>query len=161
MISDKELKKDVANVGNWMDIIDLHWERLLGEFNNDTQFWNDTFHSMNENDWYSFVNVSEAILNSDNIPESQQYRNFSYNFNKVKERVMLGKPVIKQWNRQGYNSPATALVMTVRDIINEVHGKPTKTWNEKERARILADRVVTPFESLFDITKREDNDQPQ
>ena len=81
MISDKELKKDVANVGNWMDIIDLHWERLLGEFNNDTQFWNDTFHSMNENDWYSFVNVSEAILNSDNIPESQQYRNFSYNFN--------------------------------------------------------------------------------
>jgi len=156
MISEKQIKKDGQIVLAWMKVIDLHWERLLGEFNNDSEFWNDTFHSMNNDDWQSFVNIAEAMLETCS-DETRRYPNFSYQIDVVKKRVLLGKPVIKQWNRQGYNSTATALVMTVRDTFNEIHGKPTKTWNEKERAKILADRVVTPFESLFDIPKGQDN----
>jgi len=158
MISEQQIKNDGKIVKGWMKVIDLHWERLLGVFDNDTQYWNDTFHSMNGNDWQSFVNIAEAILEGCS-DETRRYPNFSYQIDVVKKRVMLGKPVIKQWNRQGYNSPATALVMTVRDILNEISGTPTKTWTEKERAKILADRVVTPFETLFE--RGNNNDQPQ
>ena len=44
-----EKHKDIVYL--WMDIVNLHWERLLGDYDNDEEFWNDVFHSMNADDW--------------------------------------------------------------------------------------------------------------
>lgn len=134
----------------WMDMVDLHWERVLGEYNNDTDFWNGVFHSMNSDDWWSIVEVSKAIQLA--YPdELRRFPKFSYNLEVVEKRLHQAQPVIKPFNRQGYNIAATGLFMAVRDTLNEINGSPTKRWNDKEKAKILAERKTTPFNNLFEI----------
>ena len=133
-------------------MVDLHWERILGEYNNDEQFWKTVFHSMNKDDWWSIVEVAKAIQLA--YPEEiRRFPKFSYNLEVVEKRLHQAKEVIKPYNRQGYNIPATGLFMSVRDTLNEVNGTPTRRWSDKEKAKILTDRKVTPFETLFERTQ--------
>ena len=143
-----EKHKDIVYL--WMDIVNLHWERLLGDYDNDEEFWNDVFHSMNADDWWSVVEVAKAIQLA--YPdEIRRFPTFSYNLEKVEKRIHKNEEIIKQWSRTGHNKPATGLFMQVRDALNEINDTPTKRWNDKEKAKIIADRKVIPFNTIFEI----------
>lgn len=146
----KTFNQRVDNIYLWKEIAELHWERVLGEYNNDKDFWNDLFHSMQFEDWEDLIEVAKGIKLA-HSEELRRFPKFEYNLEIVEKRVENRQPVIKQWNRQGYNVAATGLFMTVRDILNEINGTPTRRWTDKERARILAERSVSTFQTLFKI----------
>ena len=138
----------LKNVADWMAIVDYHWERLLGEYNNDTQFWDDVFHSMEAEDWWDVLAVAKAIQ----IQHPEEVDRFPYyglNIEQVEKRLHRCEPVIKQWNRTGYNRASTSLFMATRDALNEIAGKPTKRWSEKDLAKIQADKETNQFLELF------------
>lgn len=142
-----EIHKDV--VYGWRDICELHWERMLGEFWGDEQFWDQLFHQMEAQDWEAVVSVAKAMQIS-HTNEIRPFPNFSYNIEVVEKRLHKCDPVIKKYNRQGYNKAAVSLFMAVRDVLNEINGTPTKRWTDKEREKALLDRKVTTFEQLFE-----------
>jgi hypothetical protein len=39
--------------------------------------------------------------------------------------------------------------MATRDALNEIAGKPTKRWSEKDKAKIQADKETNQFLELF------------
>jgi hypothetical protein len=147
---DQKLK----NVMLWKEIADLHWERLLGDYNNDELFWGDLFHSMEAEDWWDVIDVAKAI-HIQHPEELRTFPRFELNIETVEKRLHNVQPVIKQWNRQGYNVAATGLFMQVRDVLNEIADTPTKRWTDKERAKIRADKAANNFLTLF---LREDQD---
>jgi hypothetical protein len=134
----------------WMDQVDLHWERMLGEFHNDTDFWNDVFHAMTADDWWDILDVAKGIaqVHSDLLGP---FPKFTYNIDLLEKKLQVCKPAIKPHNRQGYNGAAVSVFMTVRDILNEMNGTPTRRWTKEQRAKELASREVTNFERLFNV----------
>lgn len=138
------------NIYLWKEIAELHWERLLGEFNNDELFWNDLFHSMEHIDWEDLVEVAKGIKIA-HSEETRRYPKFDYQIEVIEKRLHKCDPVIKQWNRQGYNSPATGLFMTVRDILNEINGTPTRRWTDKEKAKVRSEKEKNTFRELFSM----------
>jgi hypothetical protein len=140
----------LSNVGDWMAIIQHHWPRLLGEFNNDAEFWNDVFHSMEAQDWWDVIDVAKALQIQH--PETvDRFRYFGIHIDTIEKRLHRCQPVIKQWNRTGYNGAATSLLMSTRDAINEILGTPTKQWTDKEKEQIKNEQEVVQFFELFAI----------
>jgi hypothetical protein len=146
----RSFETKLKNVADWLKIVDYHWDRLLGEYNNDTQFWDDVFHSMEAEDWWDVVDVAKA-LQIQHPEELDRFPRFGLHLEQVERRLHRCDPVIKQWNRQGYNIAATALLMSVRDALNEIAGKPTKRWSEKDKAKIRSDQEANQFLTLFQI----------
>lgn len=144
----RKFETKFQNVCDWCKIVDLHWERLLGEYNNDKDFWNDTFHSMNSDDWWDIIDVAKA-LQIQEPDELRRFPKFSYNIEVIEKRLHKCDPVIKKWNRQGYNVAATGLFMSVRDVLNELAGKPTKRWTDKDRQKLADDAKAHQFLTLF------------
>jgi hypothetical protein len=144
----RKFETKLKNVVDWQTIADLHWERLLGDFNNDELFWSDLFHSMEAQDWWDVIDVAKA-LQIQHPEELRSFPRFSLNIEVIEKRLHNAQPVIKQWNRQGYNVSATGLFMQVRDALNEVNGTPTRRWTDKEKARIRKDKEANNFLTLF------------
>lgn len=149
---DQKLK----NVMDWKTVADLHWERVLGEFNNDELFWGDLFHSMEAQDWWDVIAVAKA-LQIQEPDELRRFPRFESNIDTVEKRLHNVQPVIKQWNRQGYNVAATGLFMQVRDALNELAGTPTRHWTDKEKARIRANKEANNFLTLFQLGQDNEN----
>jgi hypothetical protein len=137
------------NVYLWKEICDLHWERMLGEFWNDELFWSDLFHSMEAQDWEDLIEVAKGLQ----VMYGQLIQKFPYfavNVEQVEKRLHRCDPVIKKFNRQGYNKVAVSLFMAVRDALNELNDEPTKSWTDLERKKIRDSEKTTPFATLFD-----------
>lgn len=127
----RRYEQKLENVQNWVEIFNYHWDRLKGEYHNDEEFWNDTYHSMRDLDWDDFCQVGDVLTRQ--YPEDfRRYPNFAENLNEVNKRVMLGKPIIKRFNRQNYNKAPFNVVLTVKDVINELNGTPTKQWPKEQ-----------------------------
>jgi hypothetical protein len=104
---------------------------------------------MEAEDWWDVIDLARA-LQIQHPEELRRFNRFDMNIETVEKRLHKAQPVIKQWNRQGYNVAATGLFMTVRDVINEIKGTPTQRWTEEQRAKILKERSeVRVFDELF------------
>lgn len=148
----EKLQASMRNVHNWMTIMELHWERVLGDFYNDELIWQDLFHNMQAADWWDFITIGRLL----ELEEPQFLRNFTkfgYNLDVIEKRLHATQPVIKPYNRQGYNKAAVSVFCAIRDTINELKGTPTRRWTDKERASILKDREnsLKPAQILFQV----------
>jgi hypothetical protein len=122
---------------------------MLGEFWNDELFWSDLFHSMEAQDWEDLIEVAKGLQ----VMYGQLIQKFPYfavNVEQVEKRLHRCDPVIKKFNRQGYNKVAVSLFMAVRDALNELNDEPTKSWTDLERKKIRDSEKTTPFATLFD-----------
>jgi len=145
----RKFEQKLKNVIDWKTIADLHWERILGEYSGDAEFWNDLFHSMQAEDWWDVLDVAKA-LQIQHPEELRRFSKFPTNLQEIEVRLLHCRPVIKQWNRQGYNVPATGLFMSVRDALNEIMGTPTPRWTDEQRQKIMAERAKPKKVELFE-----------
>jgi len=135
----------------WMDIADLHWERILGEFWGDKQFWEDLFHSMDFTDWEYVLDVAKGIqaVHSELL---QPFPKFAYNLEQLERRLNKRELVIKKYDKRGHNTAPVSVFMTLRDVLNEMNNQPTRRWTDKQRAKILAEKEISQFDTLFERT---------
>ena len=106
----------------WYYVCEHHWPRMKGEFHNDKQFWDDLFHNMKSEDWISQVRLAQAFIGS-HPKEVRKFPNFNEQLNEVTRRILSDLPVIKPYNRVGWNRSAVGLFMAIRDIINAIKPK--------------------------------------
>lgn len=144
----RTFEQKTDNVYLWKEICELHWERLLGEFWGDEQFWSDLFHSMEHQDWEDVLAVGKAIQVA-HPEELRSFPKFSMNMEILEKRLNKLDPAIKPYNRQGYNTPAVSVFMAIRDILNEINGTPTRRWTDKDKARIQANKETNKFSDFF------------
>jgi hypothetical protein len=136
----------LKNVEDWIEIFNYHWERLKGHYHNDKEFWDDTLHSMENQDWWDIVEIYPTL--HDLYPgHFHDYGYIKNDIDQIERRLMLGKSVIAK-NRQSHNFPAYHAMVVLKDVINAKNGTPTKSY--KKNSRDDNDQT-TPFENLFDI----------
>jgi hypothetical protein len=137
---DEKLK----NICDWVEITNHHWHRLKGEMFNDEQFWDDTLHSMTNDDWWDWCDIAPALK----IQYAKEWRSLpklDISTEEVKRDLMLGKAPTKR-SRKGKNFQAFRLLMNIKDFINEIAGTPTKEYTAKDRE---PQPQPTPKETLF------------
>lgn len=144
----KTFEQQADNVYLWKEICELHWDRMLGEFWGDAQFWDDLFHSMEAEDWWDVLAVGKALQIA-HSEELRRFPKFDMQLETLEKRLQNCQPAIKKYNKQGYNTASVSVFMSIRDALNEINGTPTRRWTDKERARIQADRKQNKFEEFF------------
>lgn len=125
-------------------LVNEHWIRCKGELFNDKKFWDETLHSLNNQDWEDMMTVMDGLKAMDSSL-------FNYDANNVFERV---KEILM---KEGHSENPRALdarkhkktefkaLMNIKDIMNELAGyrPPTKFPKDDDKPR--------PFDGLFDI----------
>ncbi len=121
MANKTDFDTKVKITGAIVKIVNEHWARLDGLVHNDKQFWDDTLHSLTNQDWEDMMSVMDALKAIE--PELFSYA-ASTSFEEVK-RVLI---------KEGHSQNARALdrpkhkklefkaLMNVKDIINEISG---------------------------------------
>ena len=139
----RKFQDKVANLRDWVEIINYHWDRLRGELHNDTEFWEDTLHAMTNQDWWDLVEAYPTMydLHSDLFRE---HGGMARDIQTIESRLMLGKPVVKTGRRDHNFSPFRAL-MVLKDVLNDLMGTPTKKFDQ------VVDDTPTQFQQLFEI----------
>lgn len=134
------------NVHTWVEIINHYWHELRSELYNNTEFWDNTLHSMQDEDWWDLCEVYDILR--------QQYPELFYRFPKqfediawIKRRLMLGKPVIKPMAKN-FNTTGFRSWMVIKDVINDIKGTPTVDYKNNPPK---AEETQTQFERLFDF----------
>lgn len=149
-MTNRTFEQQRDNVYLWVDICNHHWDRLLGEFQGDREFWQDLFHSMEAQDWQDVVTIAKALQIAH--PELlRTFKNYEYSLEEIERRLHKQQPVIKPWNTQRWNNTAVSLFLCVRDSLNELQGTPTKRWTDKERQQIRNTQAYDHFTKLFDL----------
>lgn len=135
------------NINTWVEIVNYHWHRLESNLFNDEEFWNDTLHAMQDQDWWDWVEIAPALK----IQHSDVWRKYpklAEGTKEVERLLMLGKPVTKK-DRKGKNFEAFRLLMNIKDFINDVNGTPTKQFVKEPEPK---QEQPTAFERLFDLS---------
>jgi hypothetical protein len=131
-------------VNTWVEIVNHHWHLLKGEMFNDEQFWEDTLHSMSNDDWWAWCDIAPS-LKIQYEKEWRRYPKLDESTNAVLKDLMLSKPVTKK-SRKGKNFQAFRLLMNIKDFVNDINGTPTVEYTAKDRK---PQPELTPKERLF------------
>lgn len=142
----KNYQQKEKNVNDWVDIINYYWHKLESNLYNDKEFWDNTMHSMDTQDWWDFYEVYD-IVRQQYPEEFHRFPKMSTDMNWVYKQLMLGKPVIKPMAKN-YNTTGFRSWMVMKDVINNVRGTPTVDYKNNPPK---PDEPETPFERLFDI----------
>lgn len=154
----KTYQEKLDNIKAWVEITNLHWDRLEGEMFNDGQFWDETLHAMQNDDWWDWTDIAPAL--------KIQYNEIWFKYPKletatdeVKKLLMLGKPVTKK-DRKGKNFEAFRLLMNIKDFINDINETPTPQYS-KPKAKAQPTKIetettpeytrVTIWHNLFEV----------
>ena len=140
----KTYQEKLANIEAWVEITMHHWHRLRGEMFNDKEFWDDTLHSMSNDDWWDWVDIEPAIK----IQYAEHWRKYTKLTEDTKEiytKLALGKPITRKMAVQK-NLTAFRTLMAIKDLINDIHGTPTTDYS-----KIKETEAATPFERLYEV----------
>ena len=143
----KKYQDKLDNINCWVEIVNIHWDRLRGEMYNDPQFWDDTLHAMGKDDWWDWIDIEPALA----IQYAEAFRKYPKCHEateEVKRIVMLGKDVIRK-NHKGKNFTGFRALMNIKDVINEINGTPTRIFRKEEP--LAVEDTETQFEKLFDF----------
>jgi hypothetical protein len=121
-------------VSVWVEIINEFWRQHQGVLNNQKDFWDTVMHSMTEQDWDD-VNTVADILARQYPEDFRKFPGFTDALQDLNKRVMLGKPVIKKFDRQSYNKAPFKVIMSVKDKINELDGTPTPQFEKPKEVK--------------------------
>jgi hypothetical protein len=139
-------KLDTINA--WVEITNHHWHRLKGDMYNDPEFWDDTLHAMNDDDWWAWVDIAPALKIQHEL-EWRRYPKLDDSTAEVQRDLMLGKPVVKK-SRKGKNFQAFRLLMNIKDFINDINGTPTRQYTDKDKQQ-PREEDTRPVDKLFDF----------
>lgn len=146
-MAQRTYKEKKETVKAWVEIINYHWDRLYGVLNNDKDFWADTLHAMQDCDWWDCVDVADVLTRQ--YPEHfRPFSNFSQDLQEVTKRLHQGKAVVKPM-RVSYNLAAFRMLMTLKDVVNEIRGTPTKRFTKRQQQLQQEIDEPTQFERLF------------
>jgi hypothetical protein len=148
----------------WIDITNHYWHVHQGILKGKDDFWNDTLHSMQEQDFWDMVDICEVLILQYPEKFGQLYK-VKEHLTTIKKRLHQGKPVIKQW-AVSWNNPAFHTLMEIKDVLNDLGGTPTKQFPKIKDADKDPDQPLTPYqkrqsrkennitiqETLFEIT---------
>lgn len=121
-------------VSTWVEIINEFWSQHQGVLNNQKDFWDTVMHSMSDQDWDD-VNTVADILARQYPEDFRKFPGFADALADLNKRVMLGKPVIKKFDRQSYNKSPFKVIMSVKDKMNELAGTPTLTFEKPKEVK--------------------------
>lgn len=141
-------KDKEEHFNQWIEIINYYWHFLKSDLYNNTDFWDNTFHSMDEQAWWDMVDVYDIIRQQ--YPE--EFYRFPYQHEDIawiKKKLLLGKPVIKPMAKE-YNKTGFRAWMVMKDVVNNINGTPTVNYKNNPSKGPDPD-PETPFERLFDI----------
>ena len=139
----RKFQDKVANIADWVEIINYHWARLKGELHNDHEFWDDTLHAMQPEDWWDIV---EAYPTMYDLHEDlfRQHGGMARDVQIIEQRLMFGKPVVKTGRKDHNFAPFRAL-MVLKDVVNDINETPTLKFDK------VVDEEPTQFQKLFDL----------
>lgn len=116
-------QEKLANINAWVEITNYHWHRLQGELHNDEEFWEHTFGSMSDQDWWDWCDIEPSLR----IQYEQEYRRWhklDQGTQDIKKRLMLGKPLYRK-DQKNANRDVFRAWMNVKDFVNDINGTPT------------------------------------
>lgn len=147
-------------VTTWVEIINAFWHKHQGVLNNQRDFWDTVMHSMTDQDWQDVYTVSD-VLSRQHPEDFRRFPGFGEALADLNKRMMLGKAVIRQYDRQGYNKAPFKVLMSIKDKINELAGTPTQTFEKPqeekqpetahERRKYRREINIQIQETLFEI----------
>ena len=141
----KTFHQKVKNINDWIEIFNHYWVELEGQYHDKKQFWDDTLHSMTNEDWWDVVEAYPTLhdLHEDLFREYGYIKN---DIDTIERRLMLGKPVVKP-SVKNWNFPAFHAMVVLKDVLNSVNGVKLPKFDKPQ----AHDDTLTPFENLFDV----------
>lgn len=150
----------LAQVKVWVEVVNEFWNQHQGVLNNQRDFWDNVMHSMTDQDWDDVFTVAD--IKSRQYPEDfRKFPGFSEALADLNKRILLGKPVIKKFDRQSYNKSPFKVLMSIKDHINEAQGTPTQVFTPPappkapetahERRKYRREINIQIQETLFEI----------
>ena len=137
----------LKNLNTWVEITNYHWDRLNGEFYDDQQAWDDTYHAFANDDWWDMVESADTICQVyDHCFKPGDLYKFRDDIKEINRRLMFGKTVVKP-KQKSYNFHPFRGWMILKDVLNSANGTPTKEFDKKTPP----DEDPTQFERLFDF----------
>ena len=94
MMTIKTYDDKEKNVQQWVDKINSFWVGDGSNIHNKTDFWDETFHKMTDQDFWDFVEVSD-ILRQQYSDDFYKWPDFASEIQEIKKQLMLGKNVIR------------------------------------------------------------------
>ena len=134
----------LQNIIDYVEITNYHWDRLKGELYNDEEFWEHIFGSMTNQDWWDWVEVAPA-LKIQYEAEWRRWYKIDEGTKDIEKRLAFGKPLYRK-DQKNANKAVFRAWMNIKDFINDITGKPTKEYTDKDR---LPQPEPTPKELLF------------
>lgn len=123
-------------------IVNQHWIRCKGELFNDKVFWDETLHSLTNQDWEDMMSVMDALQAMD--PSLFNY-DARTTFERVKEILMkeAHSDNPRALDARKHKKTEFKALMNIKDIMNELAGyrPPTKFPKEEK---------PTAFETFFE-----------
>jgi hypothetical protein len=134
-----------TTVKAWVEITNHYWNEHKGILNGKDDFWNNTLHSMREQDFWDMVDVCEVLILQYPDRFSQLYKVKSH-LNTIKKRLHQCKPVVKQW-AVSWNNPAFQTLMEIKDVLNDLGETPTKQFPKPKDPKKDPDKPLTAYEN--------------
>lgn len=133
----------LENIIAWIDIVDHYWHKYQGDMRNHEDMWENTLHSMTDQDWWDWVDIEPSLK----IQYEQHYNRYSKLSDDTKDiykKLALGQPINRK-NAKGKNFTAFRALMAMHDFINDIRGTPTVQYTAKK----TVDEEQTQFDRLF------------
>ena len=149
MATKKTYQQKLDNINTFVEITNYHWDRLMGEMFNDKEFWEHTFGTMTNEDWWDWVEI-EPALRAQHEDIFRRYPKITAGTEHINKNLMNGKKLYKK-DVKGANFETFRAWMNIKDVMNDINGTPTKVYTDKDREQAHELANPTPFERLFVI----------
>jgi hypothetical protein len=137
----------LKNVNTWVEITNYYWHLYKSDINNKSDFWDDTLHSMFEQDWWDIVDVYKVVKQT-HSDEFYPFPKMHEDIKDIERKLLLGKSIIRQ-NQKSANRTGFRAWMVMKDVLNNINGTPTVNYKLKG-SRPDDDEPESPFERFFD-----------
>lgn len=142
-------QEKLNNIKAFVEITNYHWDRLLGWVRDDKEFWQHTFGTMTNDDFWDWIDI-EPALRAQHPDEFRRFPKISIGTDHLKRCLMTGKPIYRK-DVKGANFESFRAWMNIKDVMNEINGTPTIQYTEKDRQQAEELANPTPFETLFEF----------
>lgn len=148
-------EEKLAVINYIVEIVNKHWHRLQGELHDDKQFWEETLHSISNEEWEMWVDIFPAIKAQypDEVSKFPYCEGSVYEIEKLIHKNGYSKPIVKK-NVPHQNKRAFLALMNMKDVINEINGRPTKKYPKKQENKQehqIQNNKIAIFKTLFEI----------
>lgn len=133
------IERKLAKIVKLVDLVNAHWVRLDGDLFNDRDFWDQTLHSLSNQDWQDMVDGMKWIRLT--APDR-----FNYAVNKVLEdveRILVLKghqPRVLDSRR--YKKTEFLALMWIKDVINDIRDyTPPRSQPKPTQFELLFKRI--------------------